>query len=211
MAGDVERSSKNTFDHVYNSDGAENRISLYYNTIDNRADFFAASNQYEQNVGLGAQWFGGAEFVSRAPLTGLGADGNGSWVTFAVGGALTLTSVYDWRSEAGNTLMNGGFNNFKDLYNQTVSDPVVWDINQLRSEQQALQPVHEEHLREKPGFRWISNIFTDTSLPLLGAGNNPLTDEKQGIPGGIDIIDYESRIEFGCKLLEYSESQGCKP
>jgi hypothetical protein len=26
-------------------------------------------------------------------------------------------------------------------------------------------------------------------------------DERQGMPGGIDILDYKSRVTFGCKLL----------
>jgi filamentous hemagglutinin len=211
MRNDMSRSSINTFDYVYNSDGAPERFAEYYNTIDNRADFFGASNQYEQNLGLGAKWFGGAEFVSRAPLTGLGADGHGSWFTFFVGGKLTGTEVYDWRDEAGNTLINAGFDNFKNLYNQTVSDPVAWDINQLKGEQQALQPVHEKYLGDKPVFLKISSTFTDTSLPILGAGNNPFTDEKQGVSGGVQVINYESRIDYGCKLLGYSEKQGCTP
>jgi len=208
---DTSRSSQNTFDYVYNSDGADGRFALYYNTIDNRADLFGASNQYEQHVGLGAQWFGGAEFVSRAPLTGLGADGDASWATFGVGGLMTGTDVYEWRNEAGNTLINAGFDNFKNLYNQAVTDPVAWDINQLRNEQAALQPVHEGYLGDRVVFRGIGNAFTDTLIPILGAGNNPLTDKKQGMPGGIDILDYKSRVKFGCKLLGYSEAQGCKP
>src|SRR5690606_19404603 len=133
------RSSQNTFDYVYNSDGAEENFDVYYNTIDNRADFFGASDQYEQNIGLGARWFGGAEFVSRAPLTGLGADGEGSWVSFGFGALLfpstynplTSSELYDWRSEAGSTLMNAGFDNFRSLYNQDVSDPVAGGVHQL--------------------------------------------------------------------------------
>jgi hypothetical protein len=216
---DTSRSSQNTFDYVYNSDGADGRFALYYNTIDNRADFFGASNQYEQNLGLGVKWYGGAEFVSRAPLTGLGADGKGSWATFGLGALLFPSTynpfreseLYEWRNEAGNTLINAGFDNFKNLYNQTVTDPVAWDINQLRNEQAALQPVHEGYLGDRVVFRGIGNAFTDTLIPILGAGNNPLTDKKQGMPGGIDILDYKSRVKFGCKLLGYSEAQGCKP
>jgi len=66
-------------------------------------------------------------------------------------------------------------------------------------------------LGNRSGFRTISNIFTDTSIPVLGAGSNPLTDEKQGMPGGINILDEDSRVKFGCKLMDYSEAQGCKP
>ncbi|WP_394182141.1 hemagglutinin repeat-containing protein [Marinomonas posidonica] len=211
LKDDVTRSSVNTFDYVYNSDGSNKRFVEYFNTIDNRADFFGASNLYEQNLGLGAKWYGGAEFVSRAPLTGLGADGHGSWFTFGAGGILTGTEVYDWRAEAGDALMNAGFDNFKNLYNQTVSDPADWDINQLKSEQQALQPVHEKYLGDKSVFLKMSSAFTDTSIPILGAGNNIFTEEKQGVSGGIQVINYESRVNYGCKLMEYSESQGCSP
>jgi len=57
--------------YLYNSQGASTRFDKYFNTIDNRADFFAASNLYEQNLGSKARWFGGADFVSRAAITGL--------------------------------------------------------------------------------------------------------------------------------------------
>lgn len=45
-----------------------------FNTIDNRANFFAASNQYEKNLGVGARQFGGADKVSRAKDGILSAD-----------------------------------------------------------------------------------------------------------------------------------------
>ncbi|QPG07197.1 hemagglutinin [Salinimonas marina] len=211
MEGDVSRSSKNTFDYVYNSDGAEENFDVYYNTIDNRADFFGASDQYEQNIGLGARWFGGAEFVSRAPLTGLGADGNGSWISFGVGGVITGTEVYDWRSEAGKTLMNAGFDNFKSLYNQEVSDPIAWDINQLKNEQRALQSVHKKYLGERTSFTGLSKFMTNTEVNPLFNETELSIDTKQGMPGGVDILNYKSRIEFGCKLMVYSASQGCQP
>jgi len=218
LEGDVSRSSKNTFDYVYNSDDAKENFDVYYNTIDNRADFFGASDQYEQNIGLGARWFGGAEFVSRAPLTGLGADGEGSWASFGAGALffpstynpLTSSELYEWRSEAGNTLMNAGFDNFKSLYNQEVSDPVAWDINQLQGEQQALQPVHEKYLGERTFFTGFSKFITNTDN-FINVETLPWGSEQQGQPGGIDILDQQSRIKFGCKLMGYSESQGCKP
>ena len=203
MNGDVQRSSGQLFDYLYNSSGAENRFSLYYNTIDNRANFFAASNQYEQNVGAGAKWFGGADFISRAPITGLGAGGSYSNITFSLG-FLIFSSIYDWRSEAGSVLMNSGFENFKNLYNTPSQSPVVWDINQLKSEQSALQSVHSKYLADKDLFRLGSKYITNTNIVSIGEG-------KQGQQGGIDILDYKSRIEFGCKLLGYSAAQGCKP
>ncbi|WP_273820419.1 DUF637 domain-containing protein [Pseudomonas asplenii] len=204
MRGDVERSSKNTFDYLYNSNGAAGRLVTYLNTIDNRADFFGASNVYESHLGIGAKWFGGAEEVSRAMLTGLGADGNMSYVTFGMG--WLLAPVYDWRKAAGDALITGGFQNFKDLYNKVAMDPVAWDIKQLKGEQTTLQPIHEQYLKDHQNFVDLSNFMTDTS----GFGGNFIKD-RQGMDGGINILDYKSRVEFGCKLLGYSAAQGCTP
>lgn len=87
MQNDVSRTSKQTFDYLYNTPDANSRFVTYFNTIDNRANFFGASNQYEKNLGVGARWFGGADDVSRACWTGLGADGCliGSHITFGAG------------------------------------------------------------------------------------------------------------------------------
>ncbi|MEN5093799.1 filamentous hemagglutinin N-terminal domain-containing protein [Pseudomonas protegens] len=206
MNKDVVRSSKNTFDYLYNTDGAATRLVTYLNTIDNRANFFGASNVYEQNLGIGAKWFGGAEEVSRAFLTGLGADGDGtylpSYITFAAG--RVVAPVYDWRKAAGDALITGGFDNFKNLYNKATTDPVAWDIKQLKGEQTILQPVHEKYLGGRDLFQTISGKATNTS----GIAGH-FIEERQGVPGGINILDYASRVEFGCKLLGYSKSQGC--
>ncbi|ROL74336.1 filamentous hemagglutinin [Pseudomonas protegens] len=208
MNKDVTRSSKNTFDYLYNTEGAATRLVTYLNTIDNRANFFGASNVYEQHLGIGAKWFGGAEEVSRAFLTGLGADGDGSYlpsyITFAAG--RLVAPVYDWRKAAGDALITGGFDNFKNLYNKATTDPVAWDIKQLKGEQTILQPVHEKYLGGRDLFQTISGIATNTSGK---AGY--FIEETQGAPGGINILDYASRVEFGCKLLGYSKSQGCVP
>ena len=51
----------------------------------------------------------------------------------------------------------------------------------------------------------MSNIFTDTNY-----GGKFLSD-KQVQDGGINILDKSSRIKYGCKLLGYTEQQGCKP
>lgn len=213
MNSDVSRSSHAVFDQLYNSQDAEKWFSLHLSSIDKRADFFGASDRYEQNIGSGAKWHGGAEFVSRAPLTGLGADGNASSYTFALGSLLAgwnAMDIYEWRAEAGNTLINAGFENFKELYNNGA-DPVRWDIKQLKDEQKALQSVHDRYLSDKSLFVDVGKIFTNTDLVLLGAGNNIITSERQGLSGGIDISDYKSRIEYGCKLLGYSVLEGCAP
>ncbi|WP_202801123.1 hypothetical protein [Cupriavidus basilensis] len=210
MNSDVGRSSKSTFDYIYNSLGAEERFALYYNNIDNRADFFGASDRYEQNLGSGAKWFGGAEFVSRAPLTGLGADGSGSGYTFLLGSVFAgwnAPSIYEWRSDAGKALMTAGFGNFKDLYSKKPTDVIAWDINQLKSEQRALQPIHERYLQDRVVFTEISNFMTNSS----GMRGGSILREKQTQPGGINILDYKSRVNYGCKLLGYGDTQGCKP
>lgn len=207
MKSDVARSSSSTFGYLYDSEGAKDRFTTYLGTIDERADFFGASNLYESNLGIGAKWFEGAEFVSRAPLTGLGADGHGSFITFAAGLG-TMTNIYGWRNEAGNTLILGGFDNFKALFDGKYTDAVVWDIGQLKNEQGLLQPVHEKYLEGHELFQILSNIATDTDW---GVGVVPFTSEQQGVKGGVDILDYKSRVEFGCKLLGYSAAQGCSP
>lgn len=189
MRNDVSRTSKQTFDYLYNTPNANTRFVTYFNTIDNRANFFAASNQYEKNLGVGARWFGGANDVSRARFTGLGADGNLSYITFGVGSVFSGNPkhIYDWRKEAGDALMKGGFDNFRYLYNNRPN-AMQWDIKQLRDEQALLQPIHEKYLSDKDWFRSISGWMTD-----------------------VDILDYKSRIRYGCKLLGYTEQQGCKP
>jgi len=98
-----------------------------------------------------------------------------------------------------------GFDNFRNLYNNPDTDPVQWDINQLRSEQQTLQPIHTEYLGNRTTFTWLSeNVFTNSNV-------NVFVSDNQVMPGGIDILNYASRVKYGCKLLGYTEAQGCKP
>ncbi|OAV01404.1 MULTISPECIES: hypothetical protein [Moraxella] len=209
MKSDVSRTSKQTFNYLYNTPNANTRFVNYFNTIDNRANFFAASNQYEKNLGVGARWFGGADKVSRAKFTGLGADGNLSYVTFGMGSVFSGNPkhIYDWRKEAGDALMKGGFNNFKHLYNNRPN-AMQWDIKQLRDEQVLLQPIHEKYLSDKDKFRGFSSWMTDSENRKY---TGKFIEEEQTQPGGIDILDKSSRIRYGCKLLGYSEGQGCKP
>lgn len=208
MNGDVSRSSRGVFDQLYNSQDAEKWFGLHLNSIDKRADFFGASDRYEQSIGSGARWFGGAEFVSRARLTGLGADGNASSYTFALGSLLAgwnAMDIYEWRSEAGSTLINSGFENFKALYNNGA-DPVRWDIKQLKDEQTSLQNVHNKYLIDKEVFTSLSGFATDSEKV-----SSKFLDNRSTISGGVDILDYKSRINYGCKLLGYGLAQGCTP
>lgn len=117
------------------------------------------------------------------------------------------SDIYQWRDEAGNTLMNAGFDNFRGLFNKAVTDPVAWDINQLRSEQQALQSVHEKYLGDRDAFTFFSTQVTDANKLLI----RRLMDDKQAMSGDIDILDYKSRVKFGCKLLGHGAAQGCQP
>lgn len=41
-----------------------------------------------------------------------------------------------------------------------------------------------------------------------GAKKLPL--DVPSISGGVDVLDYNPSVEFGCKLLGYGVSQGCK-
>lgn len=117
-----------------------------------------------------------------------------------------MAPVYDWRKAAGDALITGGFENFKNLYNKATSDPVAWDIKQLKGEQTILQPIHEQYMGDRSAFTWLSGLVTDTSImPEIMIG------DRKGMDGGVDILDYKSRVEFGCKLLGYSKSQGCAP
>lgn len=207
MKNDVSRTAKHTFNYLYNTPNAEDRFVNYFNTIDNRANFFAASNQYEKNLGVGARWFGGANYVSRACFTGLGADGCGSHITFGLGKFLGNPDLYAWRKKAGDALMQGGFDNFRDLYNDRPN-AMQWDIKQLRAEQTLLQPIHEKYLSDANSFTWVLNQMTDSENRKY---TGKLIKEEQTQPGGIDILDKSSRIKYGCKLLGYTEQQGCKP
>ena len=205
MSGDVDRSAQALLDYVLNGDGSEERLPFYYNTIDNRANFFGAMDRYLAGNGSAVGWFSGAEFVARAPITGLGADGQMSSLTFLIGSlaaGVNANLIYEWRSEAGNTLMSAGFDNFRSIYNDPHQDAVAWDIAQLRGEQRSLQSVHERYLSSRPVFTWLGGVVTDHVRVL---------NEAQGQEGGVDLLDYESRVRYGCKLLGYSEEQGCRP
>ncbi|WP_436868936.1 DUF637 domain-containing protein [Acinetobacter courvalinii] len=168
------------------------------NDIDLRADFFSAMYQK-----TGAEWFRVANQTSRAAGVGLGAEGAFSGITFFAGGVLsTLTSagsvnlrdVYNWRTEAGNALMKAGFNNFKQLYEGKVTDIVAWNIKQMQQEQKLLQPIHEKYFKSS---LWL---VPQIAVPKYLFPNNR-----------VDLLDYNSRVNYGCVEMGYSQAQGCKP
>jgi len=188
---DVKRSAKSTFDYLYKTPEGGDNFVRYLNTIDNRADFFGASNVYEKNEGSGVKWFGAAEDVSREFWGGLGADGEGSQYSFLLGSLLGFAhapEIYEWRKVAGDTLLSAGYKNFKSLYLKGTHDPIQWDIDQLRNEQKSLQDVHVKYLTERETFRDAIRGFND-----------------------VDILDYASRVKYGCSIFGLSEKQGCKP
>jgi filamentous hemagglutinin len=49
---------------------------------------------------------------------------------------------------AGDALMTGGYDNFKSLCDKKATDPVAWDINQLKNEQVTFQSIHETCLQD---------------------------------------------------------------
>nr|WP_151766126.1 DUF637 domain-containing protein [Acinetobacter colistiniresistens] len=168
------------------------------NDIDLRADFFSAMYQK-----TGAEWFRVANQTSRAAGVGLGAEGAFSGITFFAGGVVsTLTSagtvnlrdVYNWRAEAGNALMKAGYNNFKQLYDGKVTDIVAWNISQMQQEQKLLQPIHEKYFKSSV---WI---VPQIAVPKYLFPNNR-----------VDLLDYNSRVHYGCVEMGYSQTQGCKP
>jgi filamentous hemagglutinin len=181
---------KNIFKDVNNWYGMINDIDL-------RADFFSA--MYAKT---GAEWFRVANETSRAAIVGLGAEGAYSGATFAIGGVISsitsagsvnLLDVYNWRSEAGYALMKAGYNNFKQLYDGKVTDIVAWNISQMQQEQKLLQPIHEKYFKNSKLF--VPQTWVPTKFP-----NNP-----------VNLLDYNSRVKYGCIEMGYTIAQGCKP
>jgi len=84
--------------------------------------------------------------------------------------------------------MNSGFDNFRNLHNGNFNDPVQWDISLLKNEQIMLQPTHEKYLKEREAFRWVARKA-----------------EK------VDLLDYVSRIKYGCKEMKHNGVQECAP
>ncbi len=118
---------------------------------------FLSTNDYYYNVNnIDIRWFGAAGNVTRAPITGLGADGDFLWGNF-LGGIcaywwtffIRRGTVYEWRDEAGQALMHGGFDNFSNAFKGNYTSTQSWDINQLKSEQNLLQPIHEKYLKDR--------------------------------------------------------------
>ena len=61
-------------------------------------------------------------------------------------------------------------------------------------EQQMLQRIHEKYLGDEKVYR--------------GAGRT-LTYVLDGY--AVNLLDYNSRVEYGCKKMGFTSAQGCKP
>lgn len=71
------------------------------------------------------------------------------------------------------------------------------------NEQKAPQPIHEKYLKGRKFFNAVSKVMTNSDVINWS--------EDQQINGGIEIIAYNSRIKYWCKLLGYGVNEGCKP
>jgi len=49
-----------------------------------------------------------------------------------------------WLQKSGDTLINEGFNNFKDLYNNETSNSIKVGYQSTKNEQTVLQSIHEQ-------------------------------------------------------------------
>ena len=188
LGADVKRSNYNALNLLFNELPKQTFTNLI-NNIDKRADLFDAMANQVPN----SRWFQGAADVSRACFIGLGADGCGSWATFWIG-TLGQDKFYQWREEAGKAIMQSGYDYFKNSFNNSGSYSVADDIAQLKREQQMLQRIHEKYLGDEKVYR--------------GAGRT-LTYVLDGY--AVNLLDYNSRVEYGCKKMGFTSAQGCKP
>ncbi|MGE8226352.1 MAG: hypothetical protein ACN6RK_11265 [Stenotrophomonas sp.] len=90
----------------------------------------------------GAVWFAAAESQSRDNLSGAKFDA--AMIFNRLFGAGEVMG--EWRSAAGNRIMESGLVNFKDIYYDSTLNPVGWSIKQLVNEQRdvLLQGIHEK-------------------------------------------------------------------
>jgi filamentous hemagglutinin len=184
---DITRSRKIVLSAIFSGDAYSSTFKGI-NDIDARADFFGAmSREFPKS-----KWFSGANDVSRRCLSGLGADGCGSYLTFGIAGALSGVDAYDWRKEAGEALMLNGYNDFKMMWEGKVTDYKQWDINRLIGEQTTLQPIHQKYLS-------TSRIGINESVLLVKL---PKITTFGG--GKVNMLDLNDRIRYGCQLMNYN-------
>ncbi|GFZ93225.1 hemagglutinin repeat-containing protein [Dyella caseinilytica] len=171
---DVNQSRGNVLNIVMTNQPAYGAI----NTIDARADFFGS--MYQQTS---APWFGAAAETSTEDLMG---------VKFNTGNFVTVGGLADWRSQAGNLIMQNGYSSFVNVY-QNYQNPSfdlnVWSLSQLVNEQNILQPVYDG----QGGF---------THFTIWAGG---------WLDHWIDATDVNQRIEFGCdRMGRFGYQGGCQ-
>ncbi|SET27177.1 hemagglutinin repeat-containing protein [Thorsellia anophelis] len=218
LLGDRFYSSNNTLNILYNGQDAKALISERVESIDNRADFFGMNDYYFDELGIPIKWYGEAEKVSRACLTGLGATGCGSEYTFELYDWALDADLDAWRAEAGKKIMEGGFNNFSNLYNLSNGNydnvnlsvlnfddsgkvnsvklnlytlfsnnpdvySMIWNVDQLISEQKMLQPVHEKYIPNNSNFPPLGELgtYATGNFPdyVEGIHMNPYSDSAE--------------------------------
>lgn len=69
-----------------------------------------------------------------------------------------------------------------------------------------MQDVYHKYLSDKNIFSSVCGFITNSE----GVDGNVL-DDRSTAPGGVYILNYESRVQYGCKLLGYGVGQGCAP
>lgn len=138
----------------------------------------------------GAKWFLAAEKTSRNNLFG---------IMFNMGGVydqafqtirninkmdkLTQTTLFQWRSEAGDAIMKLGYEDFKNIYqNYNAIDLKQWNIQRLVDEQVVLQPIHEKYVPKlSPSLqtlmRWVGKVT--------------------------NLLNVQDRIDTGCIAMGY--------
>lgn len=188
------QSAKTVLTILYNDNGenAQRLLLSRINDINTRANFFAVNHLYYQHSSLPVRWFGVSDKVSRDCLTGLGAKHCGSYIPFAVSKVFGNPAIYTWRQRGGETLLANSFDNFKSLFNGKFHDSVRWDIDQLKTEQSLLQPIHEAFLGDHLVFRKVNKTLM-----------------RLKIRGGVEILSQSDRLRYGCKMLGYTHFEGC--
>ncbi len=181
-----------TLTTLYNGQSANQLFLTRIADIDTRADFFATNHQYFQTTDMPVRWFGASEYISRRCLLGLGAEGCGSKATFAIAKTLTNPQLNEWRQAVGDSILLQGFPYFKALFNQArhtehhspymIANARQWDIAQLIREQHIVQVQHQKYLSNYPNFIRLSRLM-----------------------GGVDLLDKNARIAYGCQLLGYAD------
>ncbi|MBS9780403.1 MAG: hypothetical protein KGV51_07235 [Moraxellaceae bacterium] len=175
---------------LYNGRNAKQLFLMRIADIDTRADFFATNHYYFQTTDMPVQWFGASEYISRRCLLGLGAKGCGSKVTFSIAKTLTNPQLNEWRQAVGDSILLQGFPYFKALFQQAqpvknhspliIKNAKQWDIAQLTREQNTAQAQHQKYLPNYPKFIRLSKAIS-----------------------GVDLLDKNSRINYGQQLLKH--------